>query len=176
MSRGLSKLAYFWFVLATATVILDLSYVLLRPQFPGATPADHPLANTFPYNGWTLYAQYDKRYAPNTDAFVVVQSWCNLGECALQLLAVIASLSGGYQFAHKVAVVVCVMVTYKTIMYGMMEHFDGSKFTAHNSTQDLIQMVIIPSSFWIVIPVILARRSLAALSLRPVPLNLKKVK
>ena len=175
MSRGLSKLAYFWFILATFTVLIDLTYVLTRPKAP-ATSAEHPLASTFPFSGWTLYTQFDKRYAPNDDAFVVVQSWCNAGECVLQLLAVMASLASAYAFAHKVTVVVCVMVTYKTIMYALMEFADGSKFTQHNTTKDLLTMVVIPSSFWIIVPLILLKRSINALSLRPVPLSSKKAK
>jgi len=167
MGRGLSTLSYIWFTLATAIVSIDLTYVLTRPSFEGVKTPEHPLARTFPFDQWVYYSTFDKRYAPNDDTFVIVQSWCNLFECLLQLTAVVASLSGLYKFAHKTALVVCVMVAYKTVMYGMMEHFDNSKYTKHNPTGTLVQMVIIPSSFWIIFPVYVGWQSWQRLTIEP---------
>lgn len=165
---GLSKLAIVWFVLTAVVVGIDLTFVLYRPAYvPGAAvqPA-HPLATTFPFDSWVLYSTFDHRYAVNDDAFVVVQSYCNLIEVVVQLLAVVLSLAGAYSTSHKLALVVSMMTLYKTVMYGLMEHVEGGKFTHHNETKDLILMVVIPSSFWILIPAILAKRSWSALTVR----------
>lgn len=157
MSRGLSKLAITWFLLTSIIVSIDLAYVLTRPSDPAVR---HPLAAAnYVFAQWEYYSTFDKRYAVNDDPFVVVQSLCNFVEVIFQLVAVLLHAAGKYNTANKLALVVSVMTLYKTVMYGMMEHFEGGKYTKHNSTADLIQMVVIPSSFWILIPGILVVQS-----------------
>ena len=141
---GLSKFAIFWFILSAAIVIIDASFVVMRPASMNAT--------TLPHSLWVTYSKHDKRYASMEDAFVVVQSYLNFFEVGLQLLAVLLSLLSVSGLANKIGLVVSVMTIYKTVIYGLMEHFENDKYTKHNSQVDLWQMVIIPSAFWVVIP------------------------
>jgi hypothetical protein len=153
---GLSGLTITWFLLTSIIVSIDLVYVLTRPNDASTR---HPLASNYVFAQWEYYSTFDKRYAVNDDPFVVVQSLCNAVEVVLQLTAVLLHAAGKYTTANTLALVVAVMTLYKTIMYGMMEHFEGGKYTKHNSTADLIQMVVIPSSFWIIIPGMIVAQS-----------------
>lgn len=154
--KGLSRLAIVWFTLTAVVVSIDLVYVLMRPSVIGKP---HPLARNPVFAQWEYYATFDKRYGVNDDAFVVVQSICNALEVIMQLAAVGLNTLGKLGAANKLALVVSIMTLYKTVMYAMMEHFDGGKYTKHNSLQDLVLMVMIPSSFWIMIPAYLAVQS-----------------
>lgn len=156
MSKGLSGLAITWFLLTSIIVSIDLVYVLTRPNDASKR---HPLSSNYVFAQWEYYSTFDKRYAVNDDAFVVVQSLCNAVEIVFQLFAVLLHAAGKYTTANTLALVVSVMTLYKTVMYGMMEHFEGGKYTNHNSTADLIQMVVIPSSFWILIPGVIVLQS-----------------
>ncbi|CAD2215508.1 hypothetical protein AGDE_04290 [Angomonas deanei] len=44
------------------------------------------------------------------------------------------------------------MTFYKTVLYFVMDIVEGGKYTKHNSMKDQIQFVIIPSSFWLIVP------------------------
>ena len=145
-TQGLPQFAVLWFIISGLIVILDASFVLLRPiSMPGGSLA-------FLYGGWHKYITHDKRYADTHDAFVVVQSWLNLVEVAFQFMAVAAHLQKGPSCALKLGFFVSVATFYKTVIYFSMEYAEGLKFTRHNSLPDLILYVVIPSFVWLAMP------------------------
>ncbi|EPY38735.1 hypothetical protein AGDE_05194 [Angomonas deanei] len=146
----LPLIAKIWFALVTPIVLIDGLFVLNRQ--PVGSNAPHPLANTVPFNFWLIYEKYDRRYAPNDDAFVVAQSYLNLMEIALGLVAIALSFLKKDDLAIKLAALVCCMTFYKTVLYFVMDIVEGGKYTKHNSMKDQIQFVIIPSSFWLIVP------------------------
>ncbi|RNF08217.1 cholestenol Delta-isomerase [Trypanosoma conorhini] len=148
----LPLLAKLWFLLTAPVVLIDGVFVLTRSSSPSVP---HPLADTPPFNWWVLYATYDRRYAPNDDAFVVVQSWMNMLEVALGILALVLSHRGSVVEGLQLALVVSVMTLYKTVLYLAMEVVEGGKYTKHNSTFDTLMMTVLPSSFWIIVPAML---------------------
>jgi len=147
---GLSSLTVIWFIISGFVVLLDATFVLLRPKsLPGG-----PFASL--YGGWHVYIQHDKRYADMQDPFVVLQSWLNLCEIAFQFIAVAVHYQNGPSCALKLGLVVSVATFYKTVIYFLMEYGEGLKYTKHNSLPDLLLYVVIPSAFWLVIPLIVA--------------------
>ncbi|KPI87685.1 hypothetical protein ABL78_3223 [Leptomonas seymouri] len=159
---GLPLLAAVWFCAVAPVVLVDGIFVLTRSV--DATVA-HPLSDVFPFNYWTLYSKYDLRYAPNDDAFVVAQSWLNVVEVVLGLLAVMLSLCRAKNAAVKLGLLVATMTMYKTVLYFAMDIAEGSKFTKHNTLFDLLSMVVIPSSWWIIIPAIIIKKCFNILAL-----------
>lgn len=133
----LSKLSVLWLLVSIPIVIIDATFVLNRPWTLEQT--------TPPFSLWVTYTKYDKRYADAVDGFVRLQSWLNLVEVALQGLAVMTD-------SVKLAAAVSLMTLYKTVMYFGMEEADYGKYTKHNSFEDWLLMVGIPSAFWIVMP------------------------
>jgi hypothetical protein len=158
---GLSKFAIIWLILSGLICIIDATFVIFRP---GSLPGGN-LVKYFPvWIGWHQYIQHDKRYADLHDAWVVLQSYMNLVEVALQFLCVYLNKKGNFNLAHKIFIVISICTFYKTVIYFGMEVFEGFPFTKHNSNKDLLLMVIIPSSFWVIIPFYLAVESLGKLS------------
>ncbi|ORC91697.1 uncharacterized protein TM35_000052930 [Trypanosoma theileri] len=157
----LPLLAQFWFLVSAPVVIIDAIFVCMRSKL-GDTP--HPLADTPPFNYWMIYATYDQRYAPNDDAFVVVQSWLNLLEVFLGLLAVLLSWRGNPSCSIKLALIVSVMTLYKTIMYLLMDVVEGGKYTHHNEPMDTLKMVVLPSLVWVVMPAVVIMQCVRRLS------------
>ena len=147
---GLSGFAKFWLVVSALICIIDATFVILRPR----TLKGGDLGDTQPWPTWQHYATFDKRYGDMKDGWVVLQSYLNYFEIVLSFLAVGAN-------SVKLGLVV-------SIIYFGMEHFEGGKYTHHNSTQDLLLMMIIPSMFWIVIPAFVAKQCLDTLLPRPV--------
>lgn len=158
---GLSTFAVIWLVVSGLICIIDATFVLLRPAtLPGGS------LDVYPYKFWAVYIEHDKRYAALEDAFVSLQSVLNLVELALQFVIVFLNARGRHAAAHKLCILVSVATLYKTVIYFGMEIFDGFPFTKHNSQFDLVTMVIIPSSFWIIIPAWVAYESLSKLGLK----------
>jgi len=91
MSVTLPTLAKCWFLVVAPIVAIDATFVLYRASNANEP---HPLGETIPFKYWTTYAVYDRRYAPNDDAFVVAQSWMNGIEVLLGLVAVLLSFMG----------------------------------------------------------------------------------
>jgi hypothetical protein len=153
---GLSWLAYVWFIVTSVVVVIDASFVLGRPATLSSLSE--------PWKTWQLYAVHDKRYGDLEDAFCRLQSYLNLVEVALQLLAVALGLARANGAANKTTFLVSTMTLYKTIMYFGMETLEEGKFTKHNTHSDLLLMVLIPSAFWIIVPAILICQSWSRLA------------
>lgn len=155
---SLSKLALVWFTLVTPIVLIDGIFVLTRAP-ASASDHTHPLADTIPFKYWTIYAQYDRRYSSNDDAFVVAQSYLNLAEVALGMVAVVLEVAlKAHGAALKLAIVVCMMTLYKTIIYYVMDVVEGGTYTKHNSPREQFLMVTLPSSFWVIVPAFIMKQ------------------
>ena len=157
---GLSGLTIAWFLISFVTVCIDAAFVIGRP---GTLTTDQ-----LPFTMWQLYATHDKRYGDLTDAFVIAQSYVNFIEVGLQLLAVLLHFTGARSAALSIAMCVSMATCLKTVLYGLMEEFDGHRFTKHNSTMDLWTMVIIPSSFWVTIPLYVVANCMGKLQAKPI--------
>ena len=100
-----------------------------------------------------MYAKYDSLYKVNDDPFVVIQSWLNIVEACLGLLAVLISISGKRTFGALSVVVIQTMTLWKTVIFLMYDHHwthpDVAKFT----TESLLCYTI-PSSIWILMPLL----------------------
>ncbi|KEG11600.1 hypothetical protein DQ04_02451020 [Trypanosoma grayi] len=158
---GLTRLAQFWLLLTAPVVLIDAVFVLTRAASPDEP---HPLANTPPFSFWELYATYDRRYGPNDDAFVVVQSWLNLLEIVLGVFSVVLTWKGDACRSVKLALIVSVMTAYKTVLYLALDVAEGGKYTRHNTALDMLTMVLLPSSLWIAVPTVVALQCLRRLS------------
>lgn len=161
----LPLLATVWFVVLAPIVVIDGIFVLTRATSPGGA---HPLGDTVPFSYWAIYAKYDRRYAPNDDAFVVAQSWLNIVEVVMGLLTALLGLCKVNNLAIKLAIVVNMMTLYKTVMYYLIDIAENGKYTHHNTFQEQLLMVILPSSFWIIIPCIILRQCFRALNVAQV--------
>ncbi|KAK7198103.1 Emopamil binding protein [Novymonas esmeraldas] len=155
-----------WFLLSAPVVVVDAIFVLMRAN---SVDVPHPLADTPPFKYWLIYAEHDHRYAPNDDAFVVLQSWLNLVEVALGLLVALLALGRAQNAAIKLAIVVSLMTLYKTVIYLGIDVVEGSKYTKHNTLQDQVLMFVIPSSVWLVASSVILRQCFSALVVANVP-------
>jgi hypothetical protein len=135
-----------WLVLSTTICAIDAAFVLLRPWSMTATDQ--------PWPTWQHYATLDKRYASMTDGFVWVCAWGNLLEGALGIFAVLLSFGGAKALAHKVAIAVSAMTLYKTAMYFALDHVEGYVTTGHAAQGELFLNVYLPSSFWVLMPLV----------------------
>lgn len=149
-------LAAIWFASVTPIVLVDGIFVLKRQP---ATAADltHPLSQTFPFNYWLIYEKYDRRYAPNDDAFVVAQSYLNMVEVFLGLMTLVLAFAGNHSCAIKLAFSVALMTFYKTVLYLLMDIVEGGAYTHHNTQKEQLLFVLLPSSFWLLIPGIIMK-------------------
>ena len=137
-----------WLVLSSLIVIFDASYVLLRP-------ASMRGGHLFPYfSPYELYIQFDTLYGNLTDSFVVIQSWLNLVEVSLILLAVALSLSSCIIKKLVSALIVLTasaFVFWKTVIYILYSH-DFTTDAVKNFTLEAVFVFVIPSSLWIIFP------------------------
>lgn len=139
-----------WLVVSSLVVIYDASYVLLRP----ATMEGGELFRYF--SGYALYIKYDTLYGNLTDSFVVIQSWLNLVEVSLILAAVLLSLSACPIKKLVSALVVLAssaFVFWKTVIYVLYSH-DFTTEAVKNLTPDALLCFVIPSSLWIIFPLL----------------------
>lgn len=160
---ALPRLAIIWFIFVVPVVILDASYVLLRAA-PGemASPAIHPM-HYFPlFQPWNVYAKYDHHYQASDDAFTPCQAVLNLCEITLGLAAIAIDMLEYHKGALILGIMLCTMMIYKTIIFFLMDVFEGGEYTKHNTFQDKLLMIWIPSSFWIIIPAILLTQIFSA--------------
>merc|ERR1712000_13457 len=150
-----------WLVASGLVCTIDALFVLLRPlTLPGGS------LGIFPFSLWHQYIIHDKRYASMTDGWVRLQSIMNVVEIFCQFLCVFLSKRGNYAAAHKLCAVLSASTAYKTVIYFGVEIFDGFPFTKHNNNFDFYTMVVIPSSFWILFPVICMMQSLSKLTVK----------
>ncbi|KPA80928.1 hypothetical protein ABB37_04328 [Leptomonas pyrrhocoris] len=163
---GLPLLAAVWFSAVAPVVLIDGIFVLTRSLH---AKVPHPLSEVFPFKYWLIYARYDRRYGPNDDAFVIAQSWLNLVEVVLGLLAVLLSLRRASNAAVKLGILVATMTMYKTVLYFMLDVAEEGRYTKHNTLIDQLTMVVIPSSFWIIVPAVIIKQCFGVLALTSVP-------
>jgi hypothetical protein len=162
---GLSGFVVGWLVISGLICIIDATFVLLRPlTLPGGKLA------IFPWIGWHTYIQYDERYgaAGLTDSWVILQSWLNIAEIALQFLCVYlnSNASGcSKRVVHALAAVVSICTAYKTIIYAGMEMTGGTPRFVHVEKIGVSGVAFVAglSLPWIVIPVYGAYQSLSVL-------------
>lgn len=158
------RTATFWFIITLPIVLIDGAYVLLRAP-PGTylDPSIHPYADTLPLSLWNTYAAHDHRYQSNDDAFVVAQTYLNFVEAALGLVALCVALLGFYRLGLATAIIVSLMTVYKTVIFFLMDVVEGGKFTKHNTFQEKLTVIWLPSSLWIIIPSIIILQCFNAL-------------
>lgn len=170
---GLPLLAAVWFSVVAPVVVVDGVFVLTRSL---DVNIPHPLSEVVPFKYWLIYAQYDRRYAPNNDAFVVAQSWLNLVEVALGLVAVMLGLLRANNAAVKLAILVATMTLFKTVLYYVLDIVEEGLYTKHNTFAEQFAMVIVPSSFWIIVPAVIIKQCFRILTLVHVPEKKGKAK
>ncbi|XP_001633783.2 uncharacterized protein LOC5513583 [Nematostella vectensis] len=139
----------FWLSLSTVIVVIDGLVVILRPR---TLPGGDLNYLVKPYN---LYFPVDKRYADMEDTFGVGQSWMNLVEAFLNIIALSLHLRSS-TFSAIMALIVCTMTWAKTILYFLVstELCGGAHYIAHNPWKDLILFYYLPNGIWIVVPLI----------------------
>lgn len=169
----ISKFALFWFLLVIPLAIIDGVFVLTRAS-PTAEDPTHPLAKTIPFKYWTIYANHDRRYQPNNDVFVVVQSYLGLVEVALGILVVLLEVAAkNHVAALKLAICVSMMTLYKTVIFYAMDYANGCEYTKHNTAMNKFLVVTLPSCFWIIIPAFLIWQCFEGLKLGEVKAKAK---
>ncbi|AIN99490.1 hypothetical protein LPMP_271080 [Leishmania panamensis] len=159
---ALPLLAKVWFLAVVPLIVVDAIFVLTRAK---SVDLPHPLAEVVPFKYWTVYAQYDRRYAANDDAFVVVQSWLNLVEAMMGLFVTLSALCNAQNLAIKLAIVVSLMTLYKTVIYCLIDIAEGGKYTHHITFHEQLTMLIAPLSVWIVFPTIILYQCFRALAI-----------
>lgn len=137
-----------WLLLSSLIVIYDATYVLLRP----ASMVGGDLFRYF--SAYDLYIKYDTLYGNLSDSFVVIQSWLNLIEVTLILVALILSLSS-CTIKKLISALVILMssafVFWKTVIYILYSH-DFTTDAVKALAPDALLYFIIPSSLWIIFP------------------------
>jgi hypothetical protein len=108
-----------WLCITAAIQTYDALFVILGP----VPHVGGPLAGLWP--GHLLYARFDQRYA-NFDAFGTAQSWANLVEVVVALIAVRlrARFSGVI-----LTLILCVATFWKTVLYFAVEISGGLEMT-----------------------------------------------
>ena len=140
-------------------VFLCLYHSSTRPALPPPPP---PLPAAWiwtPYH--THYMPVDGQYGAagwkatqsKSDMWNMTQSYCNLAEVALGALFL---LLANYNSAasNVVGVVASAMTAWKTVIYFTLEALSGWKYTKHNDVQTFWLQFVLPSSIWIVLPVL----------------------
>lgn len=145
-----------WLCITAVIQTYDALFVILGPL----SHIGGPLAGLWP--GHLLYARFDHRYA-NFDAFGTAQSWANLAEVVVALIAVAlrARFSGVI-----LALILCVATFWKTVLYFAVEVSGGLEMTRdaleRGDFAGFFFIAVFPNLFWLAIPltaiVVLARQ------------------
>jgi len=147
-----------WLAVSSVVVLWDASYVLLQPH--SFYPEGRYGAIWIPY---AKYATVDKLYSREafedfhrgTEGWGVTQSTMNLVEVALlALYACYAAI--GQRGAALLALISCIMTAAKTIAYFLIDYNENWRATGHNDTQTWWTLFFLPSSLWIILPVLVA--------------------
>lgn len=141
---------YLWLVVSALVVVFDAAYVLLRPHSLRGGKYFHIFA---PYE---LYAKMDSLYAMNDDSFVVIQSWLNIVEAVLLLLAVGMSISRNVSrklWGAILAVVTSAFVFWKTVIF-LLYDYDYTSIEVKQLTSEALLCYVLPSSLWIIFPIL----------------------
>ncbi|KAK9473429.1 uncharacterized protein V1510DRAFT_429574 [Dipodascopsis tothii] len=152
-----SKLVAAWFVVAGVVVLWDASYILARPHsLPGGKW--HTL-----WKPYAKYAEVDYCYGfpawEENDGFPPAQSIVNLFEVALGFAYAALSFGASATLGSQVLGALCGIVSAtstvsKTVLYFTTEYLGGLKYVGHNSWTDLVFFYIVPSSVWIIFPLL----------------------
>jgi hypothetical protein len=138
---------WWWLVVSSCVVIWDGLFVLNRPR---SMPGGDLHAIWSPY---ALYVTIDKMYGDMGNLFVIVQSYCNFVEVALNFLAAyLASHAGGSArkstFAGVVALVSLAFTFWKTVIYFAY----GREDAAHNDWKTYVTLYLLPNGMWLLVP------------------------
>jgi hypothetical protein len=134
-----------WLLVSLVIVVIDCVYLLQRPH----TMAGGAFGHLFPQ--YAIYIKYDRLYADLEDRFVVIMSWMNLPELALQLLAVVLSYRRGQRAASVVLIICSTMTFWKTVLYMW---YDMAFLTPLSDTLNVYMFLLylLPNSFWLFMP------------------------
>ncbi len=128
-----------WLLASTAICVWDAMFVLNRPQS----------FNWSIYSGYSIYMEVDKGYGDIEDGFVIAQSWINLVECTLNVMAVTSSdPNNSYLLAFSTSL----MTLSKTVLYLLVDLCQNMKFTGHNNWPTYLLLFIILNGIWIFVP------------------------
>jgi hypothetical protein len=145
-----SKGLLVWLVVSAIIVVFDAFYVINRPE---TMRGGKYFAFFQPYE---IYIKFDTMYALNNDTFVVIQSWLNLVESGLLFIAVYLSVSnclGKKLWGAILTILTSAMVFWKTVIFLIYDK-DFITQDVKSLTTDAILYYIIPSSFWILGPLL----------------------
>ena len=140
-----------WAVIGSIVCIWDATYVLTRPR---------SMAKGDLFHLYTPYAKYitlDPLYGNLKNAFVVAQSWMNLVEVALALIAVFLYHAAGRRNGGcLLLLIVSVMTWSKTVLYFIHDSFErplrSEKLPIEIPAWEYVCLFIIPSLVWVVFP------------------------
>lgn len=140
---------WYWLVLSSLIVLWDASFVLNRPRSMKGGDLNWAFG---PYN---LYVTIDKMYGDMKSVFVVVQSWGNLVEVALNLVAAYVSAHAGASarkslLAALIALVSLAFTFWKTAIYFAYGRADA----AHNDWQTYTLLYALPNGMWLLAPLL----------------------
>lgn len=135
-----------WLVVTACIQTYDALYELLGPL----SHAGGRLAGLWP--GHVFYSRFDHRYA-GFDAFGSAQSWANL----LEVVVVVLALVLHRRFSGVVlGLVVSTATFWKTVLYFLVEISSGLEMTRQSLEQgDLggfLMVAVLPNLVWIVVP------------------------
>lgn len=140
-----------WLALAAVVVTWDALFVLNRPASMPGGPL-HAL-----WKPYGLYVQVDHRYGNLQDPFVVAQSYMNLIEIALGLLALRLHQTGR-RGAVLLAYSVSLMTLAKTVLYFVMDAVSGFAQTRHNSLAMLVPYYLMTNGVWLILPALVVSK------------------
>lgn len=134
---------------------------------PTRSPAPPPPSSSFLFPAW-IWTPYHTHYMPvdgqygmagwkaqqaGKDVWNLTQSRCNLFEVALAALFLLLA-NYNDPASCVVGIVASTATAYKTVIYFALEAASGWKYTKHNDDFTFWTSFILPSSFWIVVPVL----------------------
>ncbi|XP_072039841.1 uncharacterized protein [Amphiura filiformis] len=144
--RGLPTWLAAWLTLSVLVVTWDATFVLTRPHsMPGGNL-------NWLYSPYNLYITIDKRYGDMEDSFGLAQSWLNIVEIFLGIVALILN----YQrkpSALLVTLVVCTMTFWKTVLYNLMyTRLANGEELGTDDPMMIIFCFVIPNGCWVLFP------------------------
>lgn len=153
-----------WVFVSNIIVLFDAFFVLNRPE----TLKGGKYYWIFkPYEN---YYKFDTLYQMNTDTFVIIQSWLNVCQGFISIIAVILCLCS-CRIKRALGGVLCFVtscfVFWKTVIFLWYDH-DFLSADAKNYTPESLLCYYFPSSIWIIFPLLsiflIGRRMVKSLS------------
>lgn len=139
-----------WLLISAVICCFDALFVLNRPE---SLNGGSLFWIFWPYEN---YYRFDTLYAMNTDTFVVIQSWLNIIESSLAVVAVILSISKCNIKKVTGAVLIIVIesfIFWKTVIFVWYDH-DFLTDQAKSFVPMSILCYYLPSSVWLILPVV----------------------